>query len=104
MQERRSDPDTRGPLAGLSIRFLSAGCENEMMTSTPMPREPDPKSKDLADEHARLLARTAELEAEYTALREQPVRQDEHRAFIAKLQAHINALHEHIRRTRAVHS
>jgi hypothetical protein len=72
-----------------------------MTNQTPTPPEPDRPPEDLVAEHARLLKRMAELEAEFEALRKRPVVPDEHRAFLAKLQAHIHILHEHIRRIRA---
>src|SRR5690349_23291848 len=71
-------------------------------TSPPFPtRRSSDLPEELMAEHARLLARMAELEAEFESLRKRPVHQDEHRAFLAKLQAHIDVLHEHIRKIRA---
>ena len=67
----------------------------------PEPPAPARPAEELIAEHARLLGRMAELEAEFESLRKRPVHQDEHRAFMAKLQAHIDILHEHIRKIRA---
>jgi len=81
--------------------------EDEMTNQPPTPpAPPEPPAparppEELIAEHARLLGRMAELEAEFESLRKRPVHQDEHRAFTAKLQAHIDVLLEHIRKIRA---
>jgi hypothetical protein len=73
---------------------------NGMTNPTPAPQDPNPAAESLAEEHARLHARMAELVAEYEALRQRPAARDEHVAYLAKLEVHIKALHEHIRHIR----